>query len=85
MTARARVIEESFNEPVEICGIRVQPGDLVIADWTGIVFLPAANAEEVIGTAEDIADREAQMARDVRAGKSVIEVMGTNYERMLQR
>jgi len=29
--------------------------------------------------------REAAMAKDVIAGKSVVEVMGTNYEQMLAR
>src|SRR5579884_1832992 len=85
MTARGRVVEESFNEPVQIRGVDVRPGDLAIADWTGIVFVPADRAEEVIAAAETIARREALMAADVRAGKSVIEVMGANYEQMLQR
>ena len=75
----------SFNERVQICGVDVQPGDLVIADWTGAVFVPADRAGEVIATAETIAEREALMAADVRAGKSVVEVMGANYEQMLKR
>jgi hypothetical protein len=29
-----------------------------------------------------MAQREAAMTRDVQAGKSVVEVMGTNYEQM---
>jgi urease gamma subunit len=37
----------------------------------------------VIATAESLAAREAQMAEAVRAGKSVVEVMGANYETML--
>ena len=35
--------------------------------------------------AERIAQREAAMASDVRAGKPVSEVMGASYERMLER
>ena len=85
VTARGRIVEESFQEPISVCGVAVAPGDLVIADWTGVVFVPAARAEEVLATAEDIFAREAAMAADVRAGKKPSEVMGTNYERLTGR
>ena len=83
MTARGRIVEESFNEPIEVAGVAVRPDDLVIADWTGIVFVAAGRAEEIVMTAEEIAAREAQMAEAVRAGRSVVEVMGASYESML--
>jgi len=85
VTARGRIVEESFQEPISVCGVAVQPGDLVIADWTGVVFVPASRAEEVLATAEDIFAREAAMAADVRAGKKPSEVMGASYERMTGR
>ena len=85
VTARGRVVEESTNEPVEIAGVVVTPGDLVIADGSGVVFVAAERAEEVIGAAETIAAREAEMTKAVRAGQSVVEVMGRNYETMLSR
>jgi regulator of RNase E activity RraA len=85
VTARGRIVEESFNTPVEICGVAVQPGDLALADWSGAVFIPASRAEEVIAAAEEIYAREAAMAEDVRAGKRPSEVMGASYERMTGR
>ncbi|HLY64438.1 MAG TPA: RraA family protein [Chloroflexota bacterium] len=85
ITARGRIVEESFNQPIEIAGVAVQPGDLVIADWTGVVFVPSTRAEEVIVQAEEIAAREAAMAEAVRAGKPASEVMGATYERMTGR
>jgi 4-hydroxy-4-methyl-2-oxoglutarate aldolase len=83
VTARGRIVEESFNEPIRIGHAAVLPGDLVIADWSGVVFVSRARADEIIQTAEEIAAREAQMAEAVRAGRSVVEVMGAGYERML--
>lgn len=83
MTARGRIIEASMGEPIRVGDLPVHPGDYVIADWSGAVFLPADRAEEIISTAEGLAAREAAMAEDVRAGKSVIDVMGANYEQML--
>lgn len=85
LTARGRVIEESFNEPVDINGITVRPGDLVLADGSGVLFIAADKAEQVIAAAEEIAAREAEMTKAVLAGDSVVEVMGRNYETMLKR
>jgi 4-hydroxy-4-methyl-2-oxoglutarate aldolase len=83
MTARGRVLEASMGEPIRIGNLTVRPDDYVIADWSGVVFVTAGRAIEVIETAETLADREAQMAAAVRAGRPVVEVMGANYETML--
>jgi 4-hydroxy-4-methyl-2-oxoglutarate aldolase len=85
ITARGRIVEESFQQPIEVCGVIVNPGDLVIADWSGVVFICADRAEEVLAAAEDIAAREIAMAEAVRSGKSPSEVMGASYERMTER
>ncbi len=83
MTARGRVSEASMGEPIRVGDLPVHQGDYVIADWSGVVFIQAARAEEVIATAESLAAREAAMAETVRAGRSVVEVMGASYESML--
>lgn len=83
-TARGRVREESVQEPVAIDGVTVHPGDLVIADGSGVAFVPQARAEAVIDAAEKIAGREAAMAKDLLAGRPVTEVMGADYEHMLR-
>jgi regulator of RNase E activity RraA len=85
MTARGRVSEASMGEPIRVGDLPVNPGDLVICDWSGAVFVPLAHAEEIITTAEELMAREQAMAEAVRAGKSVIEVMGASYEAMLGR
>jgi regulator of RNase E activity RraA len=75
VTARGRIIQESFNKLIQCGGVQVRPGDLLIADWSGVVFVPQERAEEVIETAERIVEREAAMVQAVRAGRSVVEVM----------
>ncbi len=82
-TARGRILEEDFNVPIVVGGIALEPSDLVIADGSGVVFVPAGRAEEVISTAETIFGTEAKMAEALRAGQSIVQVMGTNYEQML--
>jgi len=83
-TARGRVSEISTNEPVTIASVRVEPGDLVLADGTGVVMIPGTHAEAVITTAETIAAREHAMVQRLYTGSSIIDVMGGAYETMLE-
>ena len=83
-TARSRIIETDFDVAVSVCGVEVKPNDLVIADASGVVFIPGDIAEEIVTVAETIAQREKLMAADLRAGKAISQVMGSNYETMLR-
>jgi regulator of RNase E activity RraA len=83
-TARGRVVEADTGEPVTIGDVRVCAGDFVIADRSGVVFVPAADIERVLDAAESIFAREAAMAKALLAGSPISEVMGANYENMLQ-
>lgn len=84
-TARGRIIEESFNEKIKFADMEIEPGDFVIADGSGVVFIPAEQAESVIQAAELIMEQEAAMAKAILEGKPVSAVMGTKYETMLER
>jgi len=83
-TARGRVIEYAWNEPVTLCGVAVAPGDYVLADGSGVVFAPADIAEQAIAVAEKIVRKEQLMAKAVRAGTPISQVMGADYEEMLK-
>jgi regulator of RNase E activity RraA len=84
VTARGRIMQQSFNEEIAFAGVQVHPGDLVIADTSGVVFVPAARELDVIAQAEALAQREAAMAEAIRGGRSVVEVMEQmGYESML--
>jgi 4-hydroxy-4-methyl-2-oxoglutarate aldolase len=85
VTARGRVVEKTWGEPVRIGGTEVCTGDLVIADASGVAFVPQAAAEEVIRTAEEIAAREASMGAALRSGVPVSDVMGGAYESLIAR
>ncbi|MEX1031055.1 MAG: RraA family protein [Paenibacillaceae bacterium] len=84
-TARGRIVEYAYNEPVTIENVAVTPGDYVLADGSGIAFVPASRAEEIITKAEAIADREREMAKAIMDGISIVEVMGLSYEKLLER
>lgn len=84
-TARGRIIEVSTGEPVTVGDVTVSPGDYVLADSSGVVFVPAAEIERVVGEAEKIAAREGLMAKAAAAGQPMSQVMGADYEKMLTR
>jgi 4-hydroxy-4-methyl-2-oxoglutarate aldolase len=83
-TARGRIAEAATGEPIHIGEIEVRAGDYVIADASGVVFVPASDVEHTLDTAEAIARRESAMARALKAGKAVTQVMGADYEQMLK-
>jgi regulator of RNase E activity RraA len=83
LTARGRVAEAGTNVRVRIGDVAVEPGDYVVADNSGVVFVPSAAIERVLAAAERVAAREAAMAQALRSGKTVSSVMGASYETML--
>ena len=84
VTARGRVAEHAHDEPITFAGLAVKPGDWVLADRSGIVFIPAAGMEEILTVAERIFAREQLMARDIESGRPIGDVMGADYEDMLK-
>ncbi len=83
-TARGRVVEKGTNVPVEIGSVQVQAGDYVLADRSAVIFISEENIERVLDTAEMIVAKEAAMSKAILAGTPISEVMGGNYEHMLQ-
>lgn len=84
-TARGRIVEAGTNVSITVGDCSVTPGDFVVADGSGVVFVRAAEIERVIDAAEAIADRERSMAESLRAGMPISEVMGKSYETMLKK
>ncbi len=84
-TARGRVHEASCGEPVRVSGVDVHPGDLIVADGSGVLVVPWAAAGDVLARAEELAGREAQMAARLRAGEPAPAVLGAAYESMTGR
>jgi 4-hydroxy-4-methyl-2-oxoglutarate aldolase len=85
VTARGRIAEHSCQEPITFGAVAVKPGDLVIADGSGIVFVDQTRAQDILSTAEDIYAREQRMAEAIDAGRAIGEVMSGDYEDMLKR
>jgi regulator of RNase E activity RraA len=84
-TARGRIVETGTNVPITVGDITVNPGDLVVADASAVVFIAQAEIERVLEAAEAIAERERAMVAALKEGTPISQVMGRNYETMLKK
>jgi len=86
ITARGRIMEESFNEVIRIGDIQVRPGDIVMADINGVVIIPVEKLDEVLKAAEEILQKEEAMVEELRKGVPILEVdQKYAYEAMLKK
>ena len=83
VTARGRVVERATNTSVQVSGVRVEPGDLVLADESGVVFIPRVRAAEILGVAEELGRREEELARELDSGRSPVDVLNDRYEGLI--
>ncbi|MBI3068299.1 MAG: 4-carboxy-4-hydroxy-2-oxoadipate aldolase/oxaloacetate decarboxylase [Betaproteobacteria bacterium] len=65
----------AINVPVQLGGLVVQPGDIVVGDDDGVAVVPLAIADEVLRRAKERMDMEHQQARDIREGKKPLEIL----------
>jgi len=66
----------ALNEPVDIGGVAVWPGDVMVGTADGVVVLARASAEQVLRAAVARRDREREMFCQLAAGKTTIEILG---------
>lgn len=69
---RARVM--AYDVPVRCGDVLVHPGELVFADYDGVVVVPRAVEAEVLRLAAEKAHKENQSRQELLAGKSLREV-----------
>jgi regulator of RNase E activity RraA len=69
LEGRARVI--AYDVPVRCGEVLVNPGELVFADFDGIVVIPAAVEQEVLTLAKEKAGKESLSRQELLAGKSL--------------
>lgn len=75
LTGRTRLKIAAIGEPVSCGGVRVRGGDIIVADGSGVVCIPAEHAEKVADLAERYsADDEAAQA-EIAEGLSCREAM----------
>jgi 4-hydroxy-4-methyl-2-oxoglutarate aldolase len=72
--SRGRGLVFDYNVPVECGGVIVYPGDLVFADYDGVVVIPAAVVPEVVSMATDKVSRENNSRKELMDGSFLKDV-----------
>ena len=73
ITGKWRIETIAVNDPVHIAGIEVKPGDLVVADESGVCFVPFARAAQVLEVAQRLAASEAKRVKALADGITLAE------------
>ncbi len=67
-TGRTRLKVAAIDEAVTVDGVRVAPGDLIVADGTGVVCLPRARARDITARAEALQRDDERAVAEIRGG-----------------
>jgi len=73
----------TVNQTIEIAGVRVEPGDIVVADDDGVVIVPHGHAQDVLAASAKRAEKEAQSRSRYAAGELSLDV--SNMREDLER
>lgn len=71
LTGKWRIQTIAINQTVQVAGVQVTPGDIVVADETGVCFVPQEVAEQVLARCREILAAEARRQDDIAAGMPV--------------
>ena len=66
----------AVNVPVVLAGVAVNPGDVVVADDDGVVFVPRGDAAQVADAAEARVTKEEQTRKRLAAGELGLDIYG---------
>lgn len=73
MLGRFRMI--GYQMPIQIGGVNIAPGDVILADIDGAIVVPRALAMEVLEKAEAIRDNEVEIKKMVLSGLKATEIV----------
>jgi 4-hydroxy-4-methyl-2-oxoglutarate aldolase len=68
MKGTTKMTPGTINHPVTVCGVTVNPGDIVLGDNDGVVVVPLEKAREVLAHAKQKETDEAEVIRRIRQG-----------------
>jgi 4-hydroxy-4-methyl-2-oxoglutarate aldolase len=79
VTGKWRLETVEINGPIQIGEVRVAPGDLVVADDTGVCFIPRDVVLEVLDAAEQKAKAETVRCKAIDDGVPVPDISRATY------
>jgi len=69
---------ESYNKPVTIAGVLINPGDVIVADGDGVICVPREHAEKVAVFAHAI------LKKDKESRKRMYEILGLEMDETVE-
>ena len=76
LTGRTRLAVTGINEPVSCGGVRVRAGDVMVADGSGVVCIPAEHAAKVAELARQYSRDDELAAAELAKGLTFRQAMG---------
>jgi len=84
-SVRGRSACAGYGMEIRLGGVRVRPGDYILADDNGTVVIPRERLEEVIAFAQKVKATEDRVIAEIRAGADPVEAhQRVNYDNMLK-
>ncbi len=83
LTGHQRVETIEINGPIGIYGVRVNPGDLVVADDSGVTFVPQALIEQTLMEAHAL-HQKGSVVRDLLASNGDREAIRSELARFME-
>jgi len=85
-SVRGRSSCAGYGIEVKLGGVRVRPGDIIMADENGTLVIPQERAQEVLQFAQKVRATEERVIAEVRRGVDPIQAHeNVQYDTMLQR
>ncbi|MBQ2654595.1 MAG: RraA family protein [Methanobrevibacter sp.] len=66
----------SLNEPIEVEGMKIKPGDFLFADESGIVVIPQELFGQVMNQSLLVKIKESGIIEDISNGRTLAEIVG---------
>ena len=84
-SVRGRSACAGYGMEIRLGGVRVRPGDYILADDNGTVVIPHERVAEVITFAQKVRATEERVIAEIRAGADPVEAhQRVNYDNMLK-
>jgi regulator of RNase E activity RraA len=84
-SVRGRSACAGYGIEIRLDGVRVRPGDFILADDNGTVVVPQEHIAEVLAFAQKVKATEERVIAEIRAGADPVEMHErVNYDNMLK-
>lgn len=74
LSGKKRIKVESINSAIKIQDIKIEPGDIVVGDDTGVIVVPQRRSSEILEEAERLERLEQKYVPQIQSGVSLSDI-----------